>query len=410
MKKIINIVLLLMMIYILSFNINAYAAKEDNNLFSSKILTDNTNKTDLSIHEPEYIPVKNIELNDFNEEMYVNDTQNLSAAIFPSTATNQTVSYSSSNSTVATVSQGGKLTAMGKGSCRIYVTCDNYKRSYELKVKVKTESIDVKSKYVIIKPNEKYNLKAKVLPADASQKLTFKSKNNSIAIVGTNGVITAKSVGNTSIIVENEDTTILVNVIVSTNADKIVPNNISNHNNEKSKSHIDNLTKKIKESNNNQIIVKGIDKVSSSALKELQGTDKTLIIELNDYSISIKGQDVFNANNEISTKFELSTTNNGIIVKLNESNKLPGTISISLKGESENYKYLYLLDKKTNTYHKLNSLSNNGFKINSTGKYLLSTEKIDNFKFNIIWLLGGIAAILILSIIYIFIKKKYWFW
>lgn len=368
--------------------------------------------SDPDLYEPvaEYIPVEDIELSEFNEEMYVKDIQNLSATVFPATATEQTVRYSSSNSAVAKVSQTGKLTAVGKGDCRIYVTCDNMSVYYDLKVKVKTESINVKSKYVVIKPDEQFNLESSVYPDDASQELKYKSKDDSIAVVGNDGIITAKSVGSTSIIVSNEDITILVNVMVSTDSKETTIHDANDNNIGNSNSDLDALTKRIKESNDKQIIVKGIEKIPSSVLKELYGTNKTLIVELDEYDITIKGQDISNANNEIYTKLNFSNTSNGLIVKLNDDNKLPGTISITLKNAPENYKYFYLVDEQNNDYQRLNSLANNEFKVSSVGEYLLSTKDMSRFKINIIWILGAIGVILLLSVIYIFTKKKHWFW
>lgn len=435
MKKTICGALSLLFICATPFNINTYAVEQDNGIFSAEISTDDIstetqepltetedeptypdkpqidNVDDPSIYEPvtEYIPVEDIELSEFNEEMYVKDTQSLSATVFPATATEQTIHYSSSNSSVAKVSSVGKLTAVGKGNCRIYVTCDNMSVYYDLKVKVKTESINVKSKYVVIKPDEQFNLESSVYPTDASQELKYKSKDESIAIVGADGIITAISVGSTSIIVSNDDTTILVNVIVSTDGEEMssqdaIGSNNGNNNNS------DTLAKQIKESNDKLIVVKGLERISSSALKELYGTDKILTVELDDYDITIKGQDISNANNEISTKLDFSETSSGVFVKIADNEKLPGTISISLKNASDKYKYFYLVDENNNDFQRLNALSNNVFKISSVGKYLLSTKDMNRFKINIIWILGGIGVILILSIIYIFTKKKYWFW
>ncbi len=72
-------------------------------------------------YEPvtEYIPVEDIELPEFNEEMYVKDTQNLSATIIPTNASEQKIRYTSSNTSVARISSIGKLTAVGKGSCKL---------------------------------------------------------------------------------------------------------------------------------------------------------------------------------------------------------------------------------------------------------------------------------------------------
>ena len=437
MKKKICIVLVSFLMLAMPFNINMYAAAENSTnantveesseveqqteqsieyKFDDNIPSDDNNEyiadntMDFIAPTIEYVPVEEIELSEYKDEMYVKETQNLSATVYPITASSKSIQYSTSDSSVATISSSGKINAIGSGNCRIYAECDGVSIYFDLKVRVKTEAINVKSKYVVIKPEEQFDLEVSVSPSDASHNLKFKSKNESIAVIGNDGVITAKSSGSTSVIVSNEDSTILVNVIVSTDdKDSISQNNIDNSNdinNNKS----DSLTEQIKNSNNKEIVVKGIKKISSSALKELYGTDKTLIVELDDYDLSIRGQDIYNANNEIDTQLDISSTDNGVSVKIVDDKKLPGTISIKLKNTSKKYKYFYLVEGKTNDYHRLNALSNNMFKISSVGEYFLSTKNMEHFKINLLWCLGGVGVILLMSLIYIFSKKKYWFW
>ncbi|MDE6664593.1 MAG: Ig-like domain-containing protein [Ruminococcus sp.] len=362
------------------------------------------------IYEPatEYIPVEDIELSDFETEMFVKDTQNLSATVFPSTATEQTVRYSSSNSSVAKVTLTGKLTAIGKGTCRIYVSCDNYSVYYDLRVKVKTDSIDVKSKYIVIKPNEQINLGAVAQPQDASQVFSFKSNDEEVATVDSEGVITAKSFGSTSIIISNEDSTTLVNVIVSTDSEKTSNQNNDNHN-LKEYNEIDALAKQIKDSADNHLTVKELSIVSSDALKELYGTDKVLTIEYPDYNILINGRDIINPTNEIYPELNISIIDNGIIINYIGEREMPGAITILLKSHLNHYRYLYLLGDKGD-HTELSYNSDYRIRISSPGKYMLSTKNMNGFKFNIVWILLILGLLLTGSVIYIFTKKKYWLW
>ncbi|HRU99694.1 MAG TPA: Ig-like domain-containing protein [Ruminococcus sp.] len=436
MNKLISIFMSALIIISIPLTINAYADEHDVNTEPDSEIVEQTNaEADEPAHNwdnsipdtpdiidespvdvpnlyeavTEYIPVEDIELSDFNEEMYVKDTQDLSATIFPANASEQTVRYSSSNTSVAKVSSIGKITAVGKGSCRIYISCDNMTVYYDLRVKVKTESINVKSKYIVIKPNEQFQLEANVQPAEASQELSFKSNDDSVAVVGPDGVITAKSVGSTSVIVSNEDTTILVNIIVNEDGNGTTVQNKPDTDTSGKKDITDELTKQIKESIDNIVKVNGISKISSSALKELYGTDKTLTVMFDDYDLSIRGQDIFNANNEINTILDLSETSDGLLINMTDENKLPGTITVSLKNDSNTYKYFYLMNNSKD-YQMLNTLSNNTIKISSVGEYLLTEKNMNKFKINIVWVLGAAGVILLMSLIYIFTKKKYWFW
>ena len=148
MKRIISIVLIFIMILAIPFSIKVNAVITDSNSNISEIIdsdisnikqglindndevSENSYKnnpddndaeinsdefngnSDFTEPETENIPVEDIELSEFNEEMYVKDTQNLTATIIPSDATEQTVKYTSSDSSVATVSSTGKLTAV----------------------------------------------------------------------------------------------------------------------------------------------------------------------------------------------------------------------------------------------------------------------------------------------------------
>lgn len=105
-------------------------------------------------------------------------------------------------------------------------------------------------------------------------------------------MITAKSIGSTSVIVSNEDTTILVNIIVNEVGNGTTEQNTHDTDMSKIKDITDELTKQIKESNDNMVKVSGISKISSSALRELYGTNKTLTVMFDEYDLSIRGQDI----------------------------------------------------------------------------------------------------------------------
>lgn len=386
------------------------APEESTEPLAEPVVTDLYPEINSEMIEREDIPVEDIEVSDFKSEMYVNDTQSLYATVFPNTATNQTIRYSSSNNAVATVSNGGKITAVGKGSCRIYVSCAEVTKYYSLTVKVQTEAINVISKFIVLKPGEHFDLEATVQPAEASQELKFKANDDTIVSVSDDGILTAGKPGSTSVIVSNEDSTILVNVIVSTDKEAALIQIPEEPDDASDSQKSDSLAKQIRETNEREFIVKNLSCISAEVLKALYGTDKSLTVDLEEYTLSIRGQDIFNANNEINTKLEMTDVDSGMLVTFGEENKLPGTISIALKNATKKYKFFYLVSPKDGVYQALNSLSDNTFKVSSIGQYLLSTKNMNHRKINIVWVLGGIGVIFLLSLIYIFTKKKYWFW
>ncbi len=92
---------------------------------------------------PEVVEPTNVEITGSNE-VYVNNSIQLSAVISPSNATNQKLTWVSSDSKIATVDQNGKVTGIKTGKVTITVTTENGKTaSYEIIVK------EEKSTYVI---------------------------------------------------------------------------------------------------------------------------------------------------------------------------------------------------------------------------------------------------------------------
>ena len=77
--------------------------------------------------------------------MNAGKTSQLTATVAPSTATNKTVTWTSSNTAIATVSTGGLVTAKGGGKCTITVTTSNSK----------TATCTV---YVLLVTNSSYNV------------------------------------------------------------------------------------------------------------------------------------------------------------------------------------------------------------------------------------------------------------
>ncbi len=357
----------------------------------------------------EYIPVEDIILVDFEHEMYVEDTQSLSTSVFPQDATEQTVYYSSSNTSVAKVDRAGVVTAISKGSCYINAYSNDHTSSYELIVKVKTEEINVVNKFFILKPNQEMNLEASVVPIEATQKLQYESSDENIISVDDDGNILAKNVGNASIIVTNGEQTISVSVIVnngvlggkSDNVDEL-----NNYNREES----DDLVRMIESSKESEIVVEKIAIVSQAALKSLYGTNKVLTIEYPEYNIVINGMDITNAENELNTKLIIENYEKGIKIDTSTFGNFPGKIEIVLKNITNSYNYFYMYDKSTDKYVRLNTMNSNSIWMSSSGYYYLTNQKMGGYNFNAIYIYMALGIALVFSLIYIFSRKKYWFW
>ena len=82
------------------------------------------------------VPVTGVSLNKKSYELDVGESMSLISTISPSNATNQKVSWKSSNSNIATVDANGKIKALAGGTAVITVTTEDggYQASFNLKV------------------------------------------------------------------------------------------------------------------------------------------------------------------------------------------------------------------------------------------------------------------------------------
>lgn len=124
----------------------------------------------------------------------------LTAVVKPAGATTK-LTWSSSNTKVAVVSQKGVVTPKKVGTTKITVKTDNGK-SATITVKVIAKSIVkptkvtiTKGKKATIKVGEKLTLKTKLTPAKAKTTFKWVSSNKKVATVSSKGVVTAKAPG-----------------------------------------------------------------------------------------------------------------------------------------------------------------------------------------------------------------------
>ena len=137
----------------------------------------------------------------------VGKTVTVKATVTPANAANKTLAWTSSNRTVATVSNG---VVKGVKAGRVVITAkttdgSNISATCTVTVKQPVTSISL-SKKATMYTGKKLTLKAKVNPANASNKaLTWKSYNTKIAKVASNGVVTGVKAGTVKITATAKD-------------------------------------------------------------------------------------------------------------------------------------------------------------------------------------------------------------
>ena len=175
------------------------------------------------------IDVEAIALSDTNKTMKIGETYPIAATVSPANATNQTLTYKSSNDSVASVSVTGIITAKRAGSATITVTSVNgitarlqvtVEAAPEKKIEVQKVLVATNRKTIGV--GEKFKLKAAVYPMNArSTKLTYHSSNNKVT-VNENGVVTAKKTGTCEITISSSNhKTAVVTITVKKKPGKI---------------------------------------------------------------------------------------------------------------------------------------------------------------------------------------------
>ncbi|MFR0558794.1 Ig-like domain-containing protein [Pseudoscardovia radai] len=156
---------------------------------------------------PITVPVINVVLTPSPMTLTEGASGTLSTLVLPVNATDKTLTWESSDPSVATVDANGTVTAVKAGTATVTATATSgVKGQASIIVTAKTpETVDVTS--VTLMPSSlslteggNGTLRAIVLPTNATDKtLTWESKNPSVATVDANGTVTAIKEGTTTI-------------------------------------------------------------------------------------------------------------------------------------------------------------------------------------------------------------------
>ncbi len=153
----------------------------------------------------ETIAVTDIALDTNQTTIAVNQTFQLSPTITPNNATNQTVTWQSSNTAVATVDTNGLVTALVAGNTTITVTTADGNNTATATITVENPviavtgiSISPTAQTLVLTQSPSVQLTPTITPNNATnQTVTWKSSNTAVATVDTNGLVTALAAGKT---------------------------------------------------------------------------------------------------------------------------------------------------------------------------------------------------------------------
>ena len=114
------------------------------------------------------------------------------------------VTYSSSNTKVATVSSKGVITGKAAGTAKITVKSGSKKATITVKVaKVKTTKLSGVPSSKTVKKGKTFTIKPSVTPKNSDEKVTYKTSNKKIATVTTKGVVKGIKKGTATVTVQS---------------------------------------------------------------------------------------------------------------------------------------------------------------------------------------------------------------
>ncbi len=119
-----------------------------------------------------------------------------------------TLVWTSSDKSIVSVTDEGKITGVKKGSADVTVAIKNTDASAKVKVTVGTPvtGVTVSEKSISVKAGSTYEISAKVSPSNASNKsLTYSSSDKKVATVSKDGVVTGVKSGSATITVKAAD-------------------------------------------------------------------------------------------------------------------------------------------------------------------------------------------------------------
>ena len=170
----------------------------------------------VSIEVGTVIPITSIKLNKTSTTLSVGSSETLMPTVTPANTTDKSVTWSSSDATVATV-KDGKVTAKKGGKTVISATSAEGKFTAKCTVTVTVPAISIKDGLIWktnIVPGEKTYISWSVYPHDTTDKTTLTSSNPKVATVKPNGTITGVGSGKATITIAAGKASMRVNITV----------------------------------------------------------------------------------------------------------------------------------------------------------------------------------------------------
>ena len=372
--------------------------------------------------------VTEMDLSLSSNTIYVGNSVSAQLQVRPTSASNYaTVTLTSSNEKVATVNNFGRVTGIAPGTATITATCGSVTATTNVTVMSIPNSgtstastgssnsgqvVTVNPSYVVLKPGATRTLTASVKPSSASQKFTYKSANSNIATVSPSGVITAVGTGATSITVSNGTASAMVTVIVNRTASTSGSSSDTSGEGTEDNVTTDATVAAIQNAAGEEVSLyqSDVPAITGEILSALRTTGRSLIVLGEDYTLRIDGTSIKSTQGGFSTALTFAPDENGLSFQLGESGALPCVVQITLTGENAAYSRLYLHNTASEKWQFLNSYKDGTITADTAGSYLLTNQNLRFTNINWTFFIAAGALTVVCLIVYIAVKKRYWFW
>lgn len=173
------------------------------------------------------VPVSGVTITPATVTLSPAATQQLTATVSPTNATNKSVTWISNNPGIATVNASGLVTAVASGTAIITATTVDGKKTNTSTITVSASSIPVSTAAISpstipLTTGATHQLSAAITPLNATNKsVTWQSSNTGVATITATGLVTAKGAGSCTITLTTVDGSKTSTALVAVNSTPI---------------------------------------------------------------------------------------------------------------------------------------------------------------------------------------------
>ena len=146
----------------------------------------------------EEVPVSSISISPLTAQLTIGETAQLKATVFPSNATDPTIRWVSTNTSIVTVTDDGRVTAVAEGAAAVNASAGSITVACQIAVvkpSVAVTSLTLNKSSLTLVEGEDFTLEASIQPSDATDKTVLWSSSAPDIVWVDAGTVTALKEG-----------------------------------------------------------------------------------------------------------------------------------------------------------------------------------------------------------------------